>query len=86
MTNRNERTSKRVAKIAGLILSMKWPRSARVMTYLPKRTSKVVHITFGDIRALAASALTQAPNKGESGQVRKALRGQLGTHRRKAKP
>lgn len=60
---KNERTSKRVASIAGRILEIfreyELPASAEV--YVSACGEKIG--TVGDIRALAASALTQAPAK-----------------------
>ncbi len=95
-TPRNERTSKRIAKIAAKVLAIK---IVNAKTTVPGTT-----VTWADIRALAASALTQAadrekyddigfdPRDGSSGeperqwvpvskQARKAMRGKLGKAR-----
>ena len=61
----NERTSARVAKIAGEILAWKG-RAGMTVCLVDDATHKdeFTLIRWRDIRALAASALTQAPNKG----------------------
>jgi hypothetical protein len=62
---RNERTSKRVAKIAGRILAI----AARTTSKAYIWHGKCAHPTglkWSDIQALAASALTQAANKERS--------------------
>lgn len=75
MTKRNERTSRRVAKIAAAILAKKIPRPAsQSMILVGPMTCAGTHtITFtlkggkrirwSDIRALAASCLTHAADK-----------------------
>lgn len=50
---KNERTSKRVSSIAGKVLKRISGYDDRVLSL----------ITVGDLKALAASALTQAPDK-----------------------
>lgn len=56
---RNERTSARVAKIAGKILAAEHDNPTRT----GRVNGKLVDFTWDDIRALAASALTQTANK-----------------------
>lgn len=57
---KNERTSKRVAAIAGRVLRMlaAYPASQVVTFWAQGEAFRV-----GDLRALAASCLTQAPSK-----------------------
>lgn len=55
---RNEKTSKRVASIAGKVLTYTDDAPSRDLCIWWLRL-----ITVGDLRALAASCLTQAPNK-----------------------
>ena len=63
MTKRNEYTSARIAKIAGRVMKAKsLLNSARLYIEIAGAMEPLV-FTFGDIRALAASALTQAPDK-----------------------
>jgi hypothetical protein len=59
---RNEKTSKRVAKIAGKVLALKGVASWYVTVCNEDRHS-AVGLTWRDIRALAASCLTQAADK-----------------------
>jgi hypothetical protein len=56
---RDENTGKKAATIAGRIMRKlaKWPAADRV------RTSEFIVCTIGELRILAASALTQAPDK-----------------------
>lgn len=63
---RNERTSKRVAKIAAGILALKKPASECCVW---TDGGKAVWIMWSDIRALAASCLTQAADKKSSPQI-----------------
>ena len=73
---RNERTSARVAKIAGRILALKDTAGERVHFRTNVLPLKYVSFPWSDIRALAASALTQTrdrnPRKG-GGEVAKEL-------------
>ena len=57
---KNERTSKRVAKIAAKILAFHWDDCAVIF---PLGVGKDKKFTFKDIRALAASCLTQTADK-----------------------
>lgn len=57
----NEKTSKRVAAIAGKILAVRGPRS--LVLFSRGRNSEIAVIPWSDIRALAASCLNQAPDK-----------------------
>lgn len=61
---RNEKTSKRVAAIAGKVLAVK-PETPGETTWIitDTKTGNIVTFYWRDIRALAASALTQAPDK-----------------------
>ena len=63
---KNERTSKRVATIAGKVMALKGVANATVQLYT-ERTGRFsltdIGIKWRDIRALAASALTQAADK-----------------------
>ena len=66
---RNERTSARIAKIAGRILAAH--RRATVAVYeSTDGDAKVVYIKWSDIRALAASALTQAEDRANHATLR----------------
>ena len=62
---KNERTSKRVAKIAGKILAQKIPGRTGVEIAFHNKHSVVesIFLSGSDINALAASALTQTPDK-----------------------
>lgn len=59
---KNEKTSKRVAKIAGKVLSLRGTKQ-----FLPSGKISDYHfgplVSWSDIRALAASALTQTADK-----------------------
>lgn len=58
----NEKTSKRVARIAARILSSQ--TSAREeITAWDAKGENLIHFKWADIRALAASALTQVADK-----------------------
>ena len=57
---RNERTSKRIAKIAARILGSS--HRGEVMIY-PKDNDTCAFMPWRDFRTLAASALTQAPDR-----------------------
>lgn len=59
---RNEKTSKRVAAIAGRVLAIKAPADEEVLVF-DKIADKIVRLRWRDVRALAASALTQAADK-----------------------
>jgi len=58
MTKRNERTSARVAKIAAKVLAVKTKTPATDLGIVAHDGSGIV-IRWSDIRALAASCLTQ---------------------------
>ena len=58
---RNERTSQRVARIAGKILATN--RSREVLCWHIDDGAEPVYLKWADIRALAASCLNQAPDK-----------------------
>lgn len=61
MTKRNERTSARVARIAGRVLS---GTRDDCNCWMGKSASgKAVWVKYSDIRALAASCLTQAEDR-----------------------
>ena len=64
---RNERTSARIAKIAGKLLALK---AGKQMSFYAWSDSGMLEIPWADIRALAASALTQTEDHAE----RKVLR------------
>lgn len=68
---RNEKTSKRIASIAAKILAL--PATSHTGFF------RVDIKSWRDIRMLAASALTQAPDK-KPDQMQRALDGKLGTH------
>ncbi len=59
---RNEKTSKRVAGIAGKVMAVKAPVGEEVLIF-DKRLDRIVAVRWSDIRSLAASALTQAADK-----------------------
>lgn len=66
MAKRNEKTSPRVAAIAGRILAIKTEDPTfrdNVWNILDVTTGAIVVVKWRDIRTLAASALTQAPDK-----------------------
>lgn len=74
---RNERTSKRVARIAGKILSMHsiyspWWKNDRLQGHHKDKEDRIVSVSWKDIKTLAASALTQTADKAK----RKTRRGQ----------
>jgi hypothetical protein len=81
---RNERTSARVAKIAAKVMAsnIHGKSSGVVLCWLTQEPdcSWKDPLTWRDIRALAASALTQVKDKRDrdDSQMRKALRGKLG--------
>ena len=62
MTKRNEKTSPRVAKIAAKVLAVRTKTPAKDLGIVAHDGSGVV-IRWSDIRALAASCLTQAADK-----------------------
>jgi len=69
MTRRNEQTSAKVAKIAGRILAIKAKRDA--CTYIWTVFRDHLHIIkWSDIRALAASALTQTRDHADAKVMR----------------
>lgn len=70
---RNERTSKRVAKIAGRILAMDVQRQTNVCV-ADRVVGGLTFLPWSDIRALAASALTQAPERKTKRKVRRRVR------------
>ena len=60
---RNERTSARVARIAGRILeSLEGVPDDRTVLY-NTNTGTMFRLSVGDLKALAASSLTQAPDR-----------------------
>jgi len=61
MKKRNERTSARVARIAAKILAVKGGGNSLLCTAFADDIA--FDIRWRDIRALAASALTQAPDR-----------------------
>lgn len=65
---RNERTSKRVATIAGKLLRVKAKRGTAFYAWCD---TELVEVKWSDIRALAASALTQAADKTSRKAARK---------------
>lgn len=71
----NEHTSKRVARIAGMILRLKpWTDAATCCITVANRTNSRwidKRIPWSDIRALAASALTQAEDHAHRETLRK---------------
>lgn len=67
---KNERTSKRVAKIAGRILAMNVAQRTDV-SVADRCVSGITFINWSDIRALAASALTQTRDKPKAKRRRK---------------
>lgn len=71
----NEHTSKRVAKIAGRILAADVPVTHAWFTAWTSNNSKIgsykpMRVTWDDIRALAASCLTQAEDHAERADLR----------------
>jgi hypothetical protein len=58
----NEKTSKRVSAIAGRLLAVK-VRAGEFIPVFDIKTECIVEFKWADIRALAASALTQAADK-----------------------
>lgn len=58
---RNEKTSARIAKIAGQILATK--RSREVLVWHIDDGDEPLYIPWKDFRALAASCLNQAPDR-----------------------
>ena len=67
MTKRNERTSKRIASIAGKVLALKTRDlisygNTRCRLWVMDSNPNGPSVSWHDIRALAASALTQAPD------------------------
>jgi hypothetical protein len=64
MTKRNEHTTARVAKIAAKVLAMKYRDSLALYNYPEEGQSALPSgLYWGDIRALAASCLTQTLDK-----------------------
>lgn len=66
MTKRNERTSPRVVKIAANVLEIarRHPKGEVVMKFpMPDGEHRFMEISWRDLVALAASCLTQAPDK-----------------------
>lgn len=59
---RTEVTSARIAKIAGRMVRLKAP-SQKLLFYFEESILQPTHFTIGDLKALAASALTQATDK-----------------------
>lgn len=73
---RTERTSARVAKIAAKVLDIKDIDDRQALCVwggLRGGGSHFVGLTMGQVRTLAASALTQAPDKAEVQRLRKRL-------------
>ena len=72
---RNERTSNRVARIAGKILAIKAVETHATLWGVEKTEfgdeNGLVWIKWSDIRAIAASCLTQTRNKPKRRKVRK---------------
>jgi len=78
---RNERTSKRIATIAGRILQASARIKAREMVYVPYGRefgdggyAARPLCTLAELRALAASALTQAADKAAKGKKPRQIR------------
>lgn len=69
---KNERSSKRLASLAGRILSADERGSTRVALYADGRRKGDTFLYWRDIRALAASVLTQAPDKKKKRKKRRA--------------
>lgn len=69
---RTERTSARVAKIAAKVLALDIHPSVPAIV-ATDQTGKGHIFAWSDIRALAASALTQSPDKAEVQRLRKRL-------------
>jgi hypothetical protein len=61
MKPRNERTSKRIAAIAAKVMRITDKKSQRIRFSAASGLELV--LTVGDLKALAASCLTQAPDK-----------------------
>lgn len=59
---RNERTSKKVARIAAKIMGLVDQNQEYILLGFTRTGCRVI-VTTDDIKALAASALTQAPDK-----------------------
>jgi hypothetical protein len=59
---KNERTSKRVARIAGKVMARRGIASKELMIFNDD-AYECLNITWSDVRALAASCLTQAADK-----------------------
>ena len=58
----NEKTSARVAKIAGKIMALV-PVEKNALKIYDAKSGRRVQISFEDIRTIAASCLTQTPDK-----------------------
>lgn len=64
MKKRNERTSARIAKIAGKVLRRRFEfRATKRLSVRAEGGHSEFGVSWGDICSLAASALTQAPDK-----------------------
>lgn len=82
---RNEKTSARVAALAGKVLSSEGLRTAMLTT----AKGKTWYLPWNELRKLAASCLTQTADNDfipKSPPVRKAMRGQLGARIKSKKP
>lgn len=71
MTKRNERTSPRVAKIAAKVLAMENAGDLELYEHIGGRVAKRTGLYWRDIRALAASCLTQAADKPKRAPARR---------------
>ncbi len=60
--SKNEKTSKRVAAIAGRVLAVQYPHTTEVRIY-DIELGEIRTFKWAELRSLAASALTQADDK-----------------------
>lgn len=77
---RNEKTSKRVASIAGQIMAFNkkystWIEFDDVCGHDKDDDDKIIRVSWKDIRALAASALTQTADKKPAKKAKRRAQG-----------
>jgi hypothetical protein len=80
IVERNERTSARVAKIAAKVLATK-THPGVTFAVLDIKSGEYLNLKWTDVKAMAASCLTQTSDHDfipKSPQARKAMRGKLG--------
>ena len=87
--SKNERTSKRIAAIAGLVLSKNGNNRASVGFRAVRGSESSIYyfpdIRWSDIRALAASCLTQTEDRKENWIPRKIDQRKKPTRRKRAR-